>query len=78
MDQLLTPKQLSEKLQVKLSTVYKWVHYKYVPYIKIGDLIRFKEVKIEEWVNKRSRRGRFSYKSDMQPSLLSPISIATE
>ena len=61
MDRLLTPKQLSEQLQVNLSTIYKWVHYKYVPHVKMGDLIRFREGKICEWIEKRSRKGRISY-----------------
>ena len=63
MDQLLTPKQLSERLQINLSTVYKWVHYDYVPCVKIGDLVRFRERKIDEWVEKRSRKGRVAYKA---------------
>lgn len=62
MQNLLTPKQLSELLQVKLSTVYKWAHYEYIPCIKIGALIRFKEQKVEEWLKKRERKGRMSYR----------------
>jgi len=65
MDKLLTPKQLSEFLQIKLSTVYKWTHYGYVPSVKIGDLIRFKEKGIEKWIRKKERRGRKSYKLNM-------------
>jgi excisionase family DNA binding protein len=65
MDRLLTPKQLSELLQVSLSTIYKWAHYKYVPYVKIGDLIRFKEKKVEEWLMKRERKGRVAYKCNI-------------
>ncbi|MDP8259640.1 MAG: helix-turn-helix domain-containing protein [Candidatus Gygaella obscura] len=60
MDKLLTPKQLSELLQIKLSTVYKWSHYGYVPYVRIGDLVRFKEKRIKEWLKKRERKGRKS------------------
>ena len=62
MDKLLTPKQLSELLQVKLSTVYKWVHYGYIPSVKLGSKIRFKMAIIEEWVKKRERKGRNSYR----------------
>jgi len=61
-EKLLTPKQLSELLQVKLSTVYKWVHYGYVPHIKIGDLIRFRERKLRVWLNHREQKGRTRYK----------------
>ena len=62
MDRLLTPKQLSKLLQVKQSTVYKWVHYGYIPSVKIGCLIQFKEKKVEEWLRKREKRGRISYR----------------
>ncbi|MFC1708762.1 helix-turn-helix domain-containing protein [Candidatus Omnitrophota bacterium] len=62
MDKLLTPQQLSELLQVKPSTVYKWTHYRYIPYVKLGTAIRFRAAKIEEWIKKREKRGRHSYK----------------
>jgi excisionase family DNA binding protein len=64
-EKLLTPKQLSDLLQIKLSTVYKWAHYEYVPYIKIGSLLRFKKEKIEEWLRKKERKGRVSYKFEL-------------
>ena len=61
-ERLLTPQQLSDLLQVKLSTVYKWAHYRYVPCVKLGSLVRFKSGKIEEWIKKRERKGRGAYK----------------
>ena len=61
MDKLLTDEQLSQLLQVKPSTIYKWVHYDYVPHLKVGSLIRFKEKKVEEWLKKRERKGRVGY-----------------
>jgi excisionase family DNA binding protein len=66
MDKLLTPKQLSDILHIKLSTVYKWVHYGYIPYLKIGSLTRFKESKIMIWLKKRENKGRNSYKIDIK------------
>ncbi len=62
MDNLLTPKELSELLQIKLSTVYKWSHYGYVPSVKIGDLLRFRKKRIEEWIKTREKSGRKSYR----------------
>ena len=58
MHKLLTPKELSETLQVGKTTVYQWVHYGFVPYIKIGSAIRFRENDVEEWLRKRSDKGR--------------------
>jgi len=61
-ERLLTPQQLSELLQVKLSTVYKWTHYEYVPYIKLHGLRRFRVSNIEKWLDKKDRQGRKTYK----------------
>jgi len=65
MQKLLTPKELSELLQIKPSTVYKWVNYEYSPSVKIGNFVRFKEQKIERWLRKRARKGRNAYKIDI-------------
>jgi len=65
MEKLLTVKQLCDMLQIKPSTVYKWVHYSYIPYVKLGDLIRFKKEKVDGWIEKRERRGRYKYKIDI-------------
>ena len=65
MEKLLTVKELSEFLQVNPSTVYKWVHYRFVPCVKIGDLVRFRQSKIEIWLKKRERKGRRAYKREL-------------
>ncbi|MFH1094530.1 MAG: helix-turn-helix domain-containing protein [Candidatus Omnitrophota bacterium] len=62
MEKLLIAQELSDILQVKLSTIRKWCHYGYVPYLRIGGFARFKEKKIEEWLKKRERQGRTAYK----------------
>ena len=66
MEKLLTIQQLSDLLQIKPSTVYKWVHYHYIPSVKLGASVRFKEKKIEEWLQKRERKGRRSYKIQIE------------
>jgi len=30
----------------------------YIPHVKLGALIRFKETKIEKWLKKREKRGK--------------------
>lgn len=62
MENLLTPIQLSELLQVKLSTVYKWSHYGYVPHFKVGGNLRFDRNQITRWLNKKLIKGRNTYK----------------
>ena len=65
MHKLLTPKELSETLQVGRSTIYQWVNYGFVPYVKIGSIIRFREADIEKWLNNRKRKGRAMLKIEV-------------
>jgi excisionase family DNA binding protein len=62
MERLLTPKELGELLQVKLSTIYKWAHLEFVPHIKVGKCVRFRESDIEVWLKKRAEIGRLTQK----------------
>jgi len=62
MEKLLTVDNLCELLQVKRGLVYKWVHFGYVPHVKIGNVLRFKELQIEKWIAKREKKGRITYK----------------
>lgn len=65
MEKLLTVPQVSERLQVSQSLVYKWVHYDLVPHIKLGTLLRFEESKLERWVNNKRRKGRSTYRIEL-------------
>jgi excisionase family DNA binding protein len=56
--QLLTPKELANELGIKLSTVYYWSHIGYVPFVKLGRLLRFRKSSILEWLEKREKKGR--------------------
>ena len=62
MDRLLTIKQLSESLQVKESTLYYWVHIGFVPHIKLGKCVRFRDADIMKWIEKREQCGRMHHK----------------
>ena len=64
-EQLLTVKDLAEYLQVSKSLVYKWVHYGFVPYVKVGSLLRFNATQIENWIKKREKRGRSAYRIEV-------------
>ena len=66
MDRLLTPKQLSELLQVDQSTVYKWSHMEFIPHIKMGRAIRFVEREVEAWLQQRTRQGRKAMKYNVE------------
>ena len=62
MEKLLTIKQVSETLQVSSSLVYKWVHYDYVPYLKIGNILRFRESDLGIWLKNKTKKGRKNVK----------------
>jgi excisionase family DNA binding protein len=65
MDRLLTPEQVAEKLGVKLCTIYQWTHEGYIPYVKLGRLVRFDLKAIEKWIAEKSTQGRPSRAVDL-------------
>ena len=52
MIKLLTPRELSDLLNCKLSTVYAWAKAGEVPARKINGLVRFDPVEIDQWIEK--------------------------
>ena len=67
MERLLTVRELSHKLGVGESTIYRWVHYDYIPHVKLGSAVRFNETAVEMWVRSKERRGRRTLRIDMFP-----------
>lgn len=49
MEKLLTPEQVCERYSIKRSTLYQWTARNFIPHLKIGGLIRFKEEILEKW-----------------------------
>ena len=74
-DQLLTPEELAQWLNVKISTIYKWVAMRYIPFLKLGGKVkgsvRFVRIEVMRWLRNRSRRGRKTYKFDVDEVSLS-------
>ena len=54
MDKLLTARQVSELLEVKVDTVYDWVHRGLIPHVKLNRLLRFKKADLFRWVEGRT------------------------
>lgn len=48
--QLVTIKIVAERLMVKQSTLYSWVHTGSIPFHKLNGLIRFDMDEIETWI----------------------------
>ncbi len=65
MEKLLTPKQLSELLQVDQSTVYLWTHTQFIPHFKLGRSVRFLEKDVSDWLRQRKSAGRVTMKYDI-------------
>lgn len=65
MERLLTPKQLSELLQVDQSTVYLWTHTQFIPHFKLGRSVRFYEKDVLEWLRQRKSSGRAVMRYDI-------------
>lgn len=58
MEKLLTARQVSELLEVKISTVYDWVYRGVIPHVKLGRLIRFKKAEVFRWVESHTIRPK--------------------
>jgi len=51
MNNMLNIKQASEKMNLKVSTLYAWVHKKKIAYVKIGGKLAFKEKQLDDFIN---------------------------
>ena len=56
MERLYTIDQLAEYLQVKKSTIRDWCHTGFVPFVKVGRLVRFREGDILKWLSKEASK----------------------
>jgi excisionase family DNA binding protein len=50
---LIGPEELAKYLDIKLNTVYSWVYLKKIPYLKVGRLVKFDLVEIDQWLNEK-------------------------
>ena len=57
----LTIRDLSEHLQVSVSTIYKWTSKNQIPFFKLGGSLRFKKDEIDKWVQKYEYKDRSFY-----------------
>ena len=58
MEKLLTPQEIAEVLGVQPSTIYQWTHQGYIPHVKIGKFVRFRENDVAIWVENKIINGR--------------------
>ncbi len=65
MEKLLTIHELCTILQVSRSTVYRWVHYEFIPHIKLGNAVRFDEKSVSKWLRTKEQVGRTQINIDI-------------
>lgn len=51
---MLDVSQLADYLKVNPQTIYNWVHDKKIPFIKMGDLLRFNKIDVDHWLRKKT------------------------
>jgi excisionase family DNA binding protein len=51
---LLTIQQASQITGVSIPTLYKWVSQRKIPHIKMGRLVKFDPIKLDEWIKEQS------------------------
>jgi excisionase family DNA binding protein len=54
----LNVKSASEYLTLAKSTIYTYVHYRQIPFVKIGERIVFEKAKLDSWVKKKETKRK--------------------
>lgn len=55
LDNLLTPEEVCAMLKIKKQRLYEWVHFKRIPYVKVGGrFLRFSADQLREWIRANS------------------------
>jgi excisionase family DNA binding protein len=65
-ERLLDTVEIAEQLNMSVSTIRKWVHFKFIPHIKLGRAVRFREKDVEAWIEERTEKGRASLAPEIQ------------
>ena len=53
-DPLMSPADVSNMLQVKVGTVYKWIWEKKIPCVKIGRLVRIRRSDAQKMIQRKN------------------------
>jgi excisionase family DNA binding protein len=66
MERLLDTAEIAEQLNMSVSTIRKWVHFGFIPHVKLGRAVRFREKDIATWIEERTEKGRASLAPEIQ------------
>jgi len=72
---LITIKELSTFLQVKVNTLYSWVNTGTIPFYKLNGLLRFDMREIEDWVGKSRQSDLRGTMAQIKPKRIDINSI---
>ena len=64
--ELLNTAQVAQWLLFSESTIRKWVHYGYIPHVKLGRGVRFIRKDVEKWMQERAGKGRSTLAPEIQ------------
>ena len=53
--QLLDTSEAAEYLGISKNTLYEWILQRKIPHVKVGRLVKFREVELKAWLDKRSQ-----------------------
>ena len=53
-DELMTPEEVCALLRIKKQRLYEWVHFKQIPYVKVGRFLRFSSGALRQWLAENS------------------------
>lgn len=51
---LLIVEDIAELFQTSTSTIYRWVHKREIPFVKLGGKLRFSPDEIQEYIKQNS------------------------
>ena len=66
MVKLLNVTEVAQLIGVQPSTIYQWTHQGFIPYVKVGKLVRFKPDAVMKWVNETETGGRKNRNYDVR------------
>ncbi len=53
MNDLINVNTAASRLDVKKQTIYSWVHFRKIPFIKLGGAVKFDPQELEKWIADR-------------------------
>ena len=66
MERMLGAAEIAEKLGMSVSTIRKWVNFGFIPHVKLGRAVRFREKDVEAWIEERTEKGRATLAPEIQ------------